>query len=71
MVSVEVLDQNDDVEAKRNDDGVDLGGTMGIGLAKMLVPVMCDPLGIEPVCQWPRNQSSFERHEFHACSRRY
>jgi len=35
MVPVEVLDQNDDVKAKRDDDGVDLGGTVGIGLRKM------------------------------------
>lgn len=36
MISVEVLDQNDDVKAKRNDDGVDLGGTVGISLTKEL-----------------------------------
>ena len=34
MVSVEVLNQNDDVKAKRDDDGVDLGGTVGISLMK-------------------------------------
>jgi len=37
MVSVEVFDQNDDVKAKRDDDGVDLGGTVGIGLRARLV----------------------------------
>ena len=34
MIPVEVLNQNDDVKAKRDDDGVDLGGTVGIGLRK-------------------------------------
>jgi len=34
MIPVEVLDQNDDVKAKRDDDGVDLRGTVGIGLRK-------------------------------------
>ena len=38
MVSVEVLDQNYDVKTKRDDDGVDLRGTVGISLTKMLVP---------------------------------
>ena len=36
MVSVEVFDQNDDVKAKRDNDGVDLGGTVGIGLTTRL-----------------------------------
>ena len=36
MVSVEVFDQNNDVKAKSNDDGVDLGGTVGIGLTVMV-----------------------------------
>lgn len=36
MISVEVLDQNDDVKAKRHNDGVDLGGTVGICLTKRL-----------------------------------
>ena len=36
MVPIEVLDQNDDVKAERNDDGVDLGGTVGISLTKRL-----------------------------------
>jgi hypothetical protein len=34
MISVEVLDQNDDVKAKRDDDGVDLGGAVGISLKR-------------------------------------
>ena len=37
MVSVEVFNQNDDVKAERDDDGVDLGGAMGIGLTTRLV----------------------------------
>jgi len=37
VVSIEVFNQNDDVKAKRNDDGVDLGGTVGIGLTTRLV----------------------------------
>ena len=37
MVSIEVFNQNDNVKAKRDDDGVDLGGTVGIGLTRRLV----------------------------------
>ena len=37
MVSVEVFNQNDDVKAKRNNDGVDLGGAVRIGLTTGLV----------------------------------
>ena len=37
MVSVEVLNQNDDVKAESDNDGVDLGGTVGVGLTKRLV----------------------------------
>ena len=36
MIPVEVLDQNDDVKAKRDDDGVDLGGIVGVSLTKRL-----------------------------------
>ena len=36
MISVEVLNQNDDMKAKRDDDGMDLGGTVGISLTKKL-----------------------------------
>ena len=36
MVSVKILYQNDDVKTKRDDDGVDLGGTVGISLAKKI-----------------------------------
>jgi len=36
VIAVEVLNQNDDVQAKRDDDGVNLGGTVGIGLAKKI-----------------------------------
>ena len=34
MIPVEVLDQNDNVKAERNDDGMDLGGTMRVTLRK-------------------------------------
>ena len=72
MVSVEVFDQNDDVKAKGNYDGVDLGGTVGIGLT-VKVSFLPDKVHrkIEPVYRWPRNQSSSERHGFHACLERY
>lgn len=33
MIPIEVLDQNDDVKAKCDDDGVDLGGTMRVTLS--------------------------------------
>ena len=36
MISIEVLDQNDDVKAECDDDGVDLGGTVGVSLTKGL-----------------------------------
>ena len=36
MISVEVLDQNDHMEAKRDDDRMDLSGTVGISLTKRL-----------------------------------
>jgi hypothetical protein len=36
MVSVEILNQNYDVKAKGDDDGVDLSGTVGISLKKVL-----------------------------------
>lgn len=36
MISVEVLNQNDDVKAERNDDGMDLGGAVGVGLTERL-----------------------------------
>ena len=34
VVSVEILNQNDDMKTKRDDDGVDLSSTMGISLTK-------------------------------------
>ena len=45
MVSVEVLYQNDDMKAKRNDDGVDLGGTVGISLTKWLASCRTKSIG--------------------------
>ena len=72
MVPIEVLDQNDDVKAKRDDDGMDLGGTMGVTLREERKKVSFWPVRscwrIEPVSRWPRNQSSFGQPEFHACS---
>ena len=34
MISVEVLNQNDDVEAERDDDGVDLGRAVRVSLTR-------------------------------------
>ena len=34
MISVEVLNQNDDVKTKRDDDGVNLGCAMRISLIR-------------------------------------
>lgn len=34
MIPVEVFNQNDDVEAERDDDGVDLSGAVGVRLGK-------------------------------------
>jgi hypothetical protein len=47
MVSVEVLNQNDDVKAKRDDDGVDLGGTVGISLTKGVSFQLPDTIQLE------------------------
>ena len=45
MISVEVLNQNDDVKAKRNDDGVDLGGAVGVSLTKKLASCRTKSIG--------------------------